>query len=117
MPNLSQLDLDVWARIATFLPRAQRIPAFWALRRALVLPTEHSVYHTMMRFLNEAARQDYAQAVAEDGDWWPTLPTWTDECQELLESMGFEAQRVVNALISVNGDCTLALHVLLVGGQ
>ena len=37
-----RLPMELWARIAHFLPFEQVLPTFWALRRALVLPYTHT---------------------------------------------------------------------------
>ena len=110
--SLSALPMDVWGRIASFLPTSERIPAFWTLRRALVIRTEQSVFNTLMLFVGEAAKAEELRACENMGDW-PVMPVWHPSVEGVLESMGFEIADAVRALVATDGHVDLALALLL----
>ena len=110
--GLSDLPLDVWGRVATFLPPQDRISVFWSLRRAQVLRTERSVFHTLMCFVGEAAEMDQQHARQDMGEW-PLLPVWHPSCEDVLHAMGFGTLASVRALVAAGGDLVLALSFLV----
>ncbi len=113
--SLSDLPIDVWSRIACFLPTEERFAAFRSLRQAMILRTERSAFHTMSLFVSEAAQLEQKQC-ATDGVW-PERPTWDVASQQLLEEMGFEKLNVVRALIETDGRFELAFSHLLHQGH
>lgn len=104
--------MDIWGRVASFLPKSERIPVFWTLRRALVIRTEISVFNTLMLFVGEAARAEEQRACENMGDW-PVMPVWHPSTEGVLETMGFDRVESVRALIASGGHVDLALALLL----
>ena len=112
--GVTNLPLDVWAQVARFVPPAERTATFWALRKALLLPTHGTLHETQFRFLEIAAREEeQAHALAHPGSD-PLLPTWPIEVEQMLVSdMGFAREDAIRALCLCGGDRYHAVLLLL----
>jgi len=113
MPTLTPLPIEVWARIAYFLPPGERVRVFWALRSAMALPTHggHALA-TLSLFLEDVVRAERAYAVEEaERAPWPSMPTVDDAALQWLISMGIDAAQATRLLFEAGGDVHLALDL------
>ena len=100
---LPDLPMEAWARVASFLPFADRLRAFHALRYARLLPsTGTPPANAFLQFCDEADRAE--RYVDPPPDEFRVL---------LLVDMGFHADEVRAALRFARGNIDLAAAHLL----
>ena len=88
---LPPLPMDVWARVAVFVPFAERLSSFHALRACGLLPDTYTTPSNML--LQFCAQAD--DAVADTPEWWVV---------EQFLAMGFSHDQILNAHMQCDGD-------------
>lgn len=114
MPEIAvqTLPIEIWAQVARYLPTVERVPAFYALRRAMIIPTHNTLHETMLRFLEVAA----ADEKRDDLDvGWPTAERISPDDVHVLVEMGFESNQVLAALVQAGGQVDIAIVRLVIG--
>ena len=104
----SNLPVDLWAQVARFIAPSDRGGVFWALRKALLIPTHGTLHETMLRFLKVAYREESKECTGS----WPVRCEWNAEYAYILTEMGFEEDAVTNALLANNCVFESALYDL-----
>lgn len=109
--------MEVWSRVATFLPENDRVSAFWALRASGVIAMHEPFFRSCMAFLRESLQHSHALAEKEVEDaFWPRLDDYVTAADTTtLEEMGFAREDAVRALVSTGGDIEYATRMLLRG--
>lgn len=113
---LAPLPIEVWARIAFFLPPEERVPKFWALRAAMALPAHGHPLATLSRFLEDVVCAERAAALRDaDRAPWPVLPEVDDAALQWMISMGIDASEATRLLVASGGDLNTALDLNFAG--
>lgn len=102
--SIHDLTMDVWAHVACFLTQRERIDTFFALRRAMVLPTHRTAHETMLQFLELAARRD--------ADTECVTPTVHDHVDRIVE-MGYERELVASLFEAYCNDVGSVMEHLM----
>jgi hypothetical protein len=114
-----RLPIEVWARVARFLPPSERVRAFGSLRAALLIPTHLHAFHTLSLFLAEVAEAERAAAVAaSEAAPWP-IPVSPDRIDarlvDSLVELGFDHAAALAALVRADANVHVALYELAAG--
>lgn len=97
--------MEVWARVASFLPFSSLLDTFWALTNAGLLPdTGTNASNAFLQFCSEVRTED-----EEERERSPM----TLENYRLLLQMGFEADMVSVALRLCRGNLDATFDCLL----
>ena len=114
---IRDIPMDVWSRVATFLPDDDRVPAFWALRASGVIAMDEPFFRSCMAFLRESLQHSHALAEQEVEDAiWPRLDDYVTEADTTtLQEMGFAREDAVRALVSTGGNIEYATRLLIRG--
>lgn len=92
--------MELWAHVAFFLPFSEVFGAFWALRRAMVLPlTGTPPGNALLQFCSEVREEE-----EEEID---------PEILGYFVAMGFEASRVEDAMRRYPCDVDLVIEFLM----
>ena len=104
---LNRLPMEVWARVASFLPFDSLIETFWTLRRAGVLPYTHTPpSNALLQFCSEVRN-------VEEDAWVAALTTIDADTHGALRDMGFSSVQIDRAVHLCNGNIDAILEYLL----
>ena len=114
---IRDLPMDVWSRVATFLPDNDRVPVFCALRASGVIASDEPFFRSCMTFLRESLQHSHALAEQEVEDaMWPCIGNYVTEADTaMLQEMGFAREDAVRALVATGGDIEYATRLLVRG--
>ena len=105
-----QLPIDLWARVAVFLPGEDRIHSFWSLRMSGLM---RASFLDWSHFFSDVIAENKARAVyeAEVECHWPSLDALVcDDDLRLLTEMGIDPISATRALIECGGNVEFAIH-------
>lgn len=97
--------MEVWARIASFLPFPDLIQTFWTLRRAGALPLTYTTpSNALLQFCSEST--EYDETI--DGEYLVDQQVWNT-----LNEMGFSDERIHHAAQLCEGNVDSILEYLI----
>lgn len=106
--SVRDLPMEVWSRVATFLPFESLLPTFWSLRDARILPDTHT--NASNAFLQFCTGVMEVQEETEEEDRVYDL---SDEMRATLDRMGFDHDLVERATRLCRGRDDAVLDYLL----
>lgn len=109
------LPIDVWSKIAMFLPGYERMDIFFRLRAACLIPTYINMFVTMKLFLSEVYIQERARARVEYEEMaWPVqAENVSGVLLSYFTKMGFNREFVIDSLRRCNNNLDRTMHHLL----